>query len=120
MLESCLHNRKYCPTCIKYRFIAIEHGEESLPQCVVCMKTQPSLLKCHLVTNHSKGKEQYENNFQQLGENVKRQHLDKTGAICHKKKVVKALHKVALLVAKNIKTCHHWQVFANASSKDFG
>ena len=38
-------------------------GEESLPQCVICMKTlsnsavKPSLLKLHLVTNHVEEKE---------------------------------------------------------------
>ena len=80
-------NRKYCPTYIKCRFIAIEHGGESLSQCVVWMKTlsnsaiKPNLLKRHLVTNHSKDNEQDENYFQRLGENVKRQRLDKTGAI---------------------------------------
>ena len=46
--------RKNSPTYIKYGFIAVEHGGESLPQCVVCMKTfgnsalKPRLLKRHL------------------------------------------------------------------------
>ena len=71
--------RKYCPTYIKYGFIAIEHGGESLLQCVICMKNtlsdsaiKPSLLKGHLVTNHVKEKEQDESYFQRLGENAKK------------------------------------------------
>ena len=82
--------RKYCPTYIKCGFIAIEHGGESLPQCVVCMKTlsysamKPSLFKRHLVTNHVKEKEQDESYFQRLGKIAKRQRLDKTGVIYEK------------------------------------
>ena len=102
--------RKYCPTYIKNMFIAIGHGGESLPQCVICMKAlsnsamKPSLLKRHLVTNHVREKEQNESYFQRLGENAKRQRLDKTGVIYQKKKgVVKASHEVALLVAKSMK-----------------
>ena len=89
--------RKYWPTHIKYGFIAIERGGESLSQCVICMKTlsksatQPSLLKRHLVTNHVKDKEQDKSNFRRLGENAKRQRLNKAGVIYQKKKgVVKA------------------------------
>ena len=93
--------RKYCPTYIKYGLIAIECGGESLPQCVIYMKTlsesatKPSLLKRHLVTNHVKEKKQDESNFQQLGENAKRQCLNKAGMIYQKKKgVVKASYKL--------------------------
>ena len=104
-----MSKRKYSPTYIKYGFIAIEHGGESLPQCVVCMKTlansamKPSLLKRHLDTNHSNmGRDK--SYFHQLGENVKRQRLDKTGTIYQRKTgVVKASYEVALLVAKNMK-----------------
>ena len=65
---------------------------------------KPSLLKRHLVTNHVKEKEPDESYFQRLGENAKRQRLDKTGVICQKiKGVVKASYEVALLVAKNMK-----------------
>jgi len=48
------HWRKYRPTYKKHGFIAVEHGRESLPQCVICMKTlansamKRSLLKRHL------------------------------------------------------------------------
>ena len=101
---------KCCPTHIKNLFIANEHGGESLPQCVICMKTlsnstmKPSLLKLHLATNHVKEKEQDESYFQQLGENAKRQCLDKSGVIFQKEKgIVKALYEVTLLVAKSMK-----------------
>ena len=120
--------RKYCPTFIKYGFIAIERGEESLPQCVICMKTlsksatKPSLLKRHLVTNHVEEKEQDESDFQQLRENAKRQRLNKTGVIYQKKKcVVKASYKIALLVAKNMKAHTIGEFLSgNARSKDYG
>ena len=102
--------RKCCPTHIKNLVIANEHGGKSLPQCVICMKTlsnsamKPSLLKLHLVTNHVKEKEQDESYLQRLGENAKRQRLDKNDGICQKKKgVVKASYEVALLLAKSMK-----------------
>ena len=82
---------------------------------------KPSLLKRHLVTNHVKKKEQDESYFQRLGENAKRQCLDKTGVIYHKKKgIVKASYEVALLIAKNIKAHTIGESLGNASSKDFG
>lgn len=102
--------RKYDPTYIKYGFIAIERGGESFPQCVVCMKSlsnaamKPSLLKRHLETNHSDKKDRDQSYFQRLGENVKRQRIDKTGQIYQKVAgIVKASYEVALLVAKNMK-----------------
>ena len=102
--------RKYCPAYITYGFIAIGDEGESLPHCVIRMKTlsnspiKPSLLKRHLVTNHVEEKEQDESHFQQLGENAKRQRLDKTSVIYQKKKdVAKASYEVAFLVAKNMK-----------------
>ena len=64
-----MSKRKYCPTYIKYGFIAIEHVGESLPQYVICMKTisnsavKPSLLKRHLGKNHVEEKEQDESYF---------------------------------------------------------
>ena len=81
-----------CRGAIHYKcgFISIEHGEESLPQFVICMKTlsnsamKPSLFKCHLETNHVKEKEQDESYFQLLGEIAKRQRLDETGVIYEK------------------------------------
>ena len=100
--------RKCCPTHIK--LIANEHEGESLPQYVICMKTlsnsamKPCLLKLQFATNHVKEKEQDESYFQRVGENAKRQRLDKSGVIYQKKKgVVKASHEVAILVAKSIK-----------------
>ena len=65
---------------------------------------KPSHLKLHFVTNHVKEKEQDESYFQRLGENAKRQRLNKSGVIYQKKKgVVKASSEVALLVAKSMK-----------------
>ena len=103
-------NRKYCPAYITYGLIAIGNGGESLLHCVIYMKTlfdllmKPSLLKRYLVTNHVEEKEQDESYFHRLGENAKRQRLDKTGVIYQKKKgVAKASYEVALLVAKNMK-----------------
>ena len=102
--------RKYSAAYIKYGFIAIEHNGEALPQCVVCMKTlansaiKPSLLQRHLDTNHPDKKDRNEIYFQRLGENAKRQRLDKTGTIYQRKKgIVKASYEVALLIAKNMK-----------------
>ena len=120
--------RNYCPTYIKYGFIAIERGEESLPQRVICIKTlsrsatKPSLLKRHLVTNHVKEKEQDESNFQRLGENAKRQRLNKAGVIYQEKKgVVKASYEIALLVANSMKAHTIGEFLSgNASSKDYG
>lgn len=64
--------RKYDPACIKYGFIAIEDGGESLPHCVVCMKSlsntamKPSLLKRHLESNHAEKKDRGHCYFQRL------------------------------------------------------
>ena len=102
--------QKYNAAHIKHGFIAIKYNGEALPQRVVCMKTlansamKPSLLQRHLDTNHSDKKDRNESYFQRLGENVKRQRLDKTGTIYQRKKgVVKASYEVALMTAKNMK-----------------
>lgn len=102
--------RKYDPEYITYGFIAIEHGGEALPQCVVCMKLlsnaaiKPSLLKYHLENNHADKKDRDQSYFQRLGENVKRQRMDKTGQIYQKgARIVKASYEVAFLVAKSVK-----------------
>ena len=118
--------RKYCPTYIKCGFIAIERGGESLPQCVICIKTlsrsvmKPSLLKRYFVTNHVKEKEQDESNFQRLRENAKRQRLNKAGMIYQKKKdVVKASYEIVFLVAKSTKAHTIGEFLScNASSKN--
>ena len=95
---------KYSPDYIKYGLIAIEHGVESLLQCVVCMKTlanaalKPSLLKRHLETNYANKKERDGSYFQRLDENVKGQRLDKTGTIYQRKRgIVKASYEVSPL-----------------------
>ena len=57
-----------------------------------------------------------------LGENAKRQRLDKSGVIYQKKNaVVKASYEIALLVAKSMKAHTIGESLSgNASSKDFG
>ena len=74
------------------------------------------------MTNHVKEKEQDESNFQRLGENAKRQPLNKAGVIYQKKKgVVKASYEIAFLVAKSMKAHTIGEFFSgNASSKDYG
>ena len=53
-----MSKQKYSPAYIKYGFTTIEHGEKSLPHCIVCMKTlvnpamKPSLFKRHLNTKY--------------------------------------------------------------------
>ena len=94
--------RKCCPTHIKNLFIANKHGGESLPQSIICMKTlsdlamKASFFRLRLVTNHVKEKEQDESYFQRLGENAKRQRLDKSGVIYQKKRVL-SKHRMKLL-----------------------
>ncbi|CAI9717374.1 Hypothetical predicted protein [Octopus vulgaris] len=67
--------RNYDPACIKYGFIATERGGEALLQCVVCMKSisnaamKPSLLKCHLETNHADKNDRDQSYFQRIDEN---------------------------------------------------
>ena len=105
-----MSKRKYGLEYIQYGFIAIEHGGECLPQCVLCMKTlsnatmKPSLLKRHLVSNHAEKQGKDRSYFERLGENAKRQRLDQTGEY-HQKKVgiVNALYEVSLLVTQNMK-----------------
>lgn len=85
-----MSKRKYDPAYIKYGFIAIEDGGGSLPLCVVCMKSlsntamKPRLLKRHLESNHAEKKDRDQCYFQRLGENVKRQRVDKIGQIYQK------------------------------------
>ena len=52
--------RQYRDQYINFGFIELKNKGESMPQCVVCMKTlsnasmKPSLLQRHLQTNHCK------------------------------------------------------------------
>ena len=101
--------RKYDPAYVKYGFVSTEHSGVLL-QCVVCMKTlcntamKPSLLKRHLETNHADKMNRDQSYLQQLGENVKRQRMDKIGQIQQKgAEIVKATYEVAFLVAKQMK-----------------
>ena len=90
--------------------VSIEQRGECLPQYVLCTKTlsnantKPSLLKRRLESKHAEKKNKNQSYFERLGENAKRQGLDKTGQF-HQKKVgvVKASYEVSLLVAQNMK-----------------
>ena len=80
-----MSKRKYSPDYIKYGFIAVQHHGDSLPQCIICMKTlsnaalKPSLLRRHLESNHADKMNRGKSYFERLGENVKRQRMDHTG-----------------------------------------
>ena len=75
--------RQYSDQYINCGFIELKNRAESVPQYVVCMKTlsnaliKPSLLQRHLQTNHLDKKDRGPNYFTQLGENAKKQRLDK-------------------------------------------
>ena len=105
-----MSKRKHSADYIKYGFIAILHRGESLPKCVICMKTHSnaalklSLLKRHLESNHADKINRDKNHFERLGENVKRQRMDHTGQFYrHNTKIMKASYEVFLLVAHNKK-----------------
>ena len=76
--------RQYKDQYINFGFIELNNKGESVPQCVVCMKTlsnasmKPSLLQRHLQTNHPNKKDRNPNYFKRPGENAKKQRLDKT------------------------------------------
>ena len=81
-----------------------------MPQCVMCMKTlsnasiKPSLLQHHLQINHPDRKDRDPNCFKRLGENVKKQRLDKTEKQYQQSVgMVTASYEIALLVANNKK-----------------
>ena len=84
--------QKYNQEYIKYSFIASKHRRECLQQGMLCMKTlsnvamKPSLLQQHLELNYAEKTNKDKSYFERLGENAKRQHLDKTGQF-HQKKV---------------------------------
>ena len=79
-----MSKQKYSADYVKYGFTAIQHHEESLPQCVICMKNlskaalKQSLLKQHLESNHAVKMNQDKSYFEQLGENVKGQCMNHT------------------------------------------
>ena len=65
---------------------------------------KPSFLQRHLQTNHSNKKDRDPNNFKRLGENKKKQRLDKTGKQYQQSVgIVTASYEIALIVAKNKK-----------------
>ena len=101
--------RQYSDQYINFRFIELKNRRESVPQCVVCMKTlsnastKPSLLQRHLQNNHPDKKNRDSNHFKRLGENAKKQ-LDKTERQYQQSVgIVTASYEIALLVAKNKK-----------------
>ena len=105
-----MSKRKYSADYIKYGFIAIQHGGDTLPQCVICMKIlsnaalKPSLLKWHLESNHADKMDRDKSYFERLGENVKQQRMDHTGQFYQNNdRIIKASYKVSLLVAQNKK-----------------
>ena len=102
-----MSKRNYDPKCIKYGFTSIEHKAEVLPQCVVCLKTlssaaiRPTLLKRYLERNHPNKINADESYFLRLGDDIKRQRMDKTGQMRQKSAdVVAASFEIALLVAE--------------------
>jgi len=104
--------RQYNDQYIKFGFIELKNSGQSMPQCVMCMKAlsnaamRPSLLQRHLHTNHPDKKDRDPSYFERLGENVKKQRLDKTGKQYQQSAgIVTASYEIALLVAKN-KKCH--------------
>ena len=65
---------------------------------------EPSLLQRHLQTNYPDKKARDPNYFKRLGENAKKQQLDKTDKEYQQSVgIVTASYKIALLVAKNKK-----------------
>ena len=105
-----MSKRRYSPEYITYGLIAIQHNGESLPQCVVCMKTlsnvvmKPSFLRRHLESNHADKKNRDKSHFERLGKNVKRQRMDQTGQFYQKNaRIVKASYEISLIVPQNKK-----------------
>ena len=72
-----MHKPRYRDQYINFDFIELKNKGESVPQCVVCMKTllnalmKPSLLQRHLQINHPNKKDCNPNYFKRLGENAK-------------------------------------------------
>ena len=88
ILLSCqikIPKRQYSDQYINFGFIELKNSGESVPRCMVCMKTlsnasmKLSLLQSHLPTNHPDKKHRAPNYFKRLGKNAKKQRLDKTG-----------------------------------------
>ena len=101
--------QQYSDQYINFCFVELKNRGESVPQCVVSMKTssnaliEPSLLQRHLQTNHLDKKARDPNYFKRLGKNAKKR-LDKTDKQYQQSMgIVTASYKIALLVAKNKK-----------------
>ena len=102
--------RQYSDQYINFGFIELKNRGESVPQCMMCMRTlsnalmKLSLLQSHLQTNHPDKKDRAPNYFERLGEKAKKQRLDKRGKQYQQSVgIVTASDEVLLLVAKNKK-----------------
>ena len=91
---------------INFGFIELKNKGESVPQCVVCMMTlsnasmKPNLLQRHLQINHLNKKDRDPNYFERLGENAKKQRLDKTGKQYQQSVgIVTASYEIVFIVA---------------------
>ena len=100
--------RQYSNKYIHLGFMELKNRGESVPQCMVCMKTlsnasmKPKILQRHLQTNHPDKKDRAPKYFKRLGENTKQQRLDKMGKQYQQSVgIVTASYKISLLVAKN-------------------
>ena len=100
--------RQYSDQYINFGFNELRNTGGSMPQCVVSMKTlsnvsiKTSLLQRHLQTNQSDKKDRDLNYFTRLGENPKRQRLDKTKKQYQQSVGIRtASYEIALFVAKN-------------------
>ena len=71
---------------------------------IVNAPIQPILLKRQLETNHSDKMNRDQRYFLQLGENIKHQHMNKTGQIQQKgAEIVRASYEIAFLKDKTLK-----------------
>ena len=102
--------RQYSNEYINFCFIKLKKKGESVPQCVVCMRTLSivnnciNLLQRHLQTNNPRKKNRDPNYFKQLGESMKKQRLDNTGKQYQQfAGMITASYEIVLIVAKNKK-----------------
>ena len=102
--------QQYSDQYTNFGFNELKNRGESVPQCVVCIKTlsnasiKTSLLQRHLQTNHLDKKDRGLNYFKRLEEKAKKQRLNKTEKQYQQSvEIVTASYEIALLVVKNKK-----------------
>ena len=97
--------RQYRDQYINFGFIELKNKGESVPLKILSNASMnPALLQRHHQTNHSNKKDRDSNYFKRLGENAKKQRLDKTGKQYQQSVgIVTASYEIALIVAKNKK-----------------